>query len=137
MALHGCRQAAELVLEHGARTRHPRPQDAGNSWLVFSTWIFIEGLSGRDIEDGENTAALFSADQCSHSLADTASQIHVWFGIWGNSEPQPHTHWQWLPVCKCFKLIGAEVQREMRGWDLLALMHRLRGTAFKWSKPMQ
>lgn len=60
-----------------------------------------------------------------------------WFGIWGNSEPQPHTHWQWLPVCKCFKLIGAEVQREMRGWDLLALMHRLRGTAFKWSKPMQ
>lgn len=52
---------------------------------MFSTWIFIEGLSGRDIEDGENTAALFSADQCSHSLADTASQIHVWFGIWGNA----------------------------------------------------
>lgn len=88
---------------------------------------------------------------CSSSTIVLGSWVHLslqlcifaplfashWFGIWGNSEPRPHMHWQWLPVCKRFKLIGAEVQREMRGWDLLALMQRLRGTAFKWSKPTQ
>lgn len=40
-------------------------------------------------------------------------------------------------VCKHFKSIRAEMQKEVRGLDLLALMHRLRETAFKGRKPMQ
>lgn len=34
-----------------------------------------------------------------------------------------------------FKCIRAEMQKEMSGLDLLALMHRLRGTAFKGENP--